>query len=74
MINIKPIFEWARLNGDATISDRIFIKLLPEFIKHNFKSTPELIESSESIEVSQELYELIKTTAQELVGSSYEER
>ena len=74
MKNIKPIFEWAKLNGDATINDRIVVKLLPQLVKHNFKITPELVESSEMVEVSSELYELIKNTAQELVGSSYEER
>ncbi len=73
MKNIKPIFEWAKLNGDASVIDRIVIKLLPAFIQHDFKITSQLIESSENIEVSDELYELILSTAQELVGSSFKE-
>jgi len=73
MKNIKPIFEWAKLNGDASVIDRIVIKLLPAFIQQDFKITSQLIESSENIEVSDELYELILSTAQELVGSSFKE-
>ncbi len=73
MKNIKPIFQWAKQNADATIIDRIVIKLLPQLIKHNCKITPQSIESSEHIEVSQEIYELIVKTAQELVGSSFKE-
>ncbi len=74
MKNIKPIFEWAKSNGDAAIIDRIMIKLLPEFIKYNFKITVQEISSSETIEVSDELYDLVENTAQELVGSSYEDK
>ncbi len=74
MKNIKPIFEWAIQNGDASITDRIVIKLLPQFIKHNFKITSQQITTDKTIEVSDELYELIKSTTQELIGSSYEER
>ncbi len=67
MKNIKPVFEWAKLNGDAVIVDRIIVKLLPEFVKHNFKITVQEINSSEIIEVSDELYELIENTAKELI-------
>jgi len=70
MKNIKPVFECAKQNGDATVIDRIVIKLLPQFIKHDFKITSQMIESSDNIEVSDELYNLIEDTAIELVGSS----
>jgi len=73
MKNIKPVLEWAKQNADATVIDRIVIKLLPQLIKHNYKITPQSIESNTNIEVSQEVYELMLKTAQELVGSSFKE-
>ncbi|MEA3521743.1 MAG: hypothetical protein U9R50_02080 [Campylobacterota bacterium] len=69
--NVQPIFEWAKLHAEAKISDRIIIKLIPEFLKHGVEITEETLENEEYIEVPEELYELIKTTAESLVGSSY---
>lgn len=34
--NIKPVLDWANANGEAKITDRIFMKLLPYFLKENF--------------------------------------
>jgi len=69
--DVKGIFKWAKANGDAKIIDRILVKVLPELLKNNIKITEESIQKSQTIEVSDELYNLIKTKSEELVGSSY---
>jgi hypothetical protein len=70
--NIKPIFDWAVANGEAKIVDRILIKLLPQFIKAGYKITENTIYESDTVEVSDELFNLVKDTAEEFVGSSYQ--
>ena len=69
--DLKPIFNWAKQNGDANIYDRILMKVMPELLKENLKFTSESIQNSELIEVPQELYDLILEKAQELVGEKY---
>jgi len=69
--DVKGIFKWAKANGDAKIIDRILVKVLPELLKNNIKITEDSIQKSQTIEVSDELYNLIKTKSEELVGSSY---
>ncbi|MEA3290407.1 MAG: hypothetical protein U9Q04_09545 [Campylobacterota bacterium] len=69
--DIKPIFKWAKQNGDANIYDRILMKVMPNLIKENLKLTSKMIENSETIEVSTEVYDLIVTKAEELVGVKY---
>lgn len=69
--DIKPILSWAIANGEAKIIDRISMKLLPQFIKHNYKITEQKILESDTLEVSIEVYDLVKNMAEELVGSSY---
>ena len=71
MKDIKKIFEWAKEHGDAKIDDRILVSLLPILLKNNMKLTSTEIEASDSINVSDELYEIIKIKSEELVGSSY---
>ncbi|MBN2824732.1 MAG: hypothetical protein JXQ76_05375 [Campylobacterales bacterium] len=71
MKDLKPLFNWAKQYGDANIYDRILMKVMPQLLEHNFKLTSQNIESSESIEVPQALYDLIVTKTQELVGKSY---
>jgi hypothetical protein len=64
----KHIFSCAIANGEAKIVDRILVRVLPELIKSNQKLTSESILASESIEVSDELYDYIRSVAQELTG------
>jgi len=71
--DIKPILNWAVENGEAKIVDRISMKLLPHFLKHNLKLTEDIINSSSVFKVPVELYDLVKSMAEELVSSSYVE-
>ena len=73
-MDIKPVLTWAVANGEAKIIDRISMKLLPEFIKNNYKITEQTINESKTLEVSAELYNLVKDVAEKLVGSSYKEK
>ncbi len=67
----KQVFEWAKQNGDVATVERILVKIMPELVKNGMKLTDSSIESSSSVEVSKEMYDLILQKAQELVGSSY---
>lgn len=71
--DVKPIFDWAKQNGDANIYDRILMKVMPSLLKDGIKLTSSVIEESKNIEVSLEIYELIKQKAQELVDKKIEE-
>lgn len=71
MRDLKPLFNWARDNGDANIYDRILMKVMPQFINENIHLTSQSIESSESINISEELYELVLQKTEELVGAKY---
>ncbi|HRF56011.1 MAG TPA: hypothetical protein PLV58_01310 [Campylobacterales bacterium] len=69
--DIKPIFEWAIKNGEAKIVDRILVKLLPQLLKAHSNITAADVKESAVINVSAELYELVKKSAEELIGSSF---
>ena len=71
MKDIKPVFEWARANGDANIYDRIFVKVMPQLLAEDCKLTSEMLENVESFQVSEELYEIIVQKTQELIGAKY---
>jgi len=70
MKDAKHIFSCAIANGEAKIIDRILVRVLPELIKSNQKLTSESILASERIDVSDELYDYIRSVAQELTGLS----
>ena len=70
--NVKPIFDWAKANGDANIYDRILMKVMPQLLKENIKITSNTINESVTIEVSSELYNLIKEKAQELINKNFD--
>ena len=36
--DVKPIFDWAKTNGDANIYDRILMKVMPQLLKENITS------------------------------------
>lgn len=74
MKDIKPILNWAMQYGESKIVDRILIKLLPEFLAVNQKITPEMIENSDELVVPENLYQLTKETAENLVSMSYPEK
>lgn len=70
--DVKPIFDWAKTNGDANIYDRILMKVMPQLLKENIKITSNTINESVTIEVSSELYNLIKDKAQELINKNFD--
>ncbi|MEA1916129.1 MAG: hypothetical protein U9N42_01220 [Campylobacterota bacterium] len=69
--DVKPLFEWAVLNGDSKIIDRILVKTLPQLVKSGCELTTSSIENSSKVDVPSELYETIKLVTEELVGSSF---
>jgi len=70
--NIIPIFVWAKANAEATVVDRILVKIVPEMLKAGETITKNSIDTSKSIEVRMPLYNLIKQTAEGIVGSSFQ--
>lgn len=70
--DVKPIFDWAKTNGDANIYDRILMKVMPQLLKENIKITSNTINESVTIEVSSELYNLITDKAQELINKNFD--
>lgn len=71
--DMKPIFNWAEQNGETKIIDRILVKTLPHFLKSNHTLSIAAIQTSKVLEVHTDLYNLVKSTAEELVGSSYQD-
>lgn len=71
MKDVKPVFIWAKEYGDANIYDRIIMKILPNLLDQKINLTSNLIDDSKVLEVSDELFELILQTAQELTGEKY---
>lgn len=71
MQDIKPLFLWAKANGDANIYDRILMKLMPQFLKIDLKLTSDDVEILEKIEIPNELYNLVLEKTEELVGAKY---
>ena len=71
--DIKPIFNWANTIGDANINNRILAKVIPFLVKEKITLTDSMLQIEESIEVPQNIYDLIKTNAQELLGAKYKE-
>lgn len=69
--DIKPIFQWANQYGDANINDRILVKIIPQLLKNKINLTDEIINTSDTIEVNIDIYDLIQLKAQELVGDTY---
>ena len=69
--DIKPLFKWANKIGDANINNRILAKVMPHLIMAKITLTDAMIQSEKSIEVPQELYDLIKKSTESLLGSEY---
>lgn len=71
MKDIKPLMLWAKANGEAKIVDRILVKLLPDLVKANQQVTADMLDHQSVIEIPIELYERMRSIAEDLVGQSY---
>jgi hypothetical protein len=69
--DIKPLFLWAKEKGDANIYDRIIMKVLPQLLQENIQLTSDLVEESNEVLVSDELYSLLQIKTEELIGQKY---
>jgi len=71
--NVIPVFRWASACADATVIDRILLKIVPQILNSSKNITREIVESNQVMEVDTTLYNLIKKTAENIVGSSFKE-
>ena len=71
--DVKAIFKWANQIGDANITHRILGKAMPFLIKEGLFLKDDMINSSESLEVSEEIFKIIKDSAESLLGTAFEE-
>ena len=71
--DIKPVFEWAIAHGDPNIIDRILLKTIHQLIKYNTNITKQTIQQNNRLMVPKELYQIVKTTSEKLIGSRYQE-
>lgn len=69
MKNALDIFEWAQQSGDANITDRILVKILPELLRQKKLISSQMIQNKEEIIVDEVLYDMIKEAAQKLIDS-----
>jgi len=72
--DVIPLFNWARQNGEAKVIDRILVKLMPEFIRHNCQITAEDISQKERLDVPSSLYINIKKSAEDIIGTAFTEK
>lgn len=70
-MNVKPVIDWAKANGEARVVERLLVKLLPDLMKHDMKITAQSLADIESFDVPETLYKKIQTVAEELVGKEY---
>jgi len=72
MQDVKPVFTWAKANGETKIVDRILIRLLPEMVKLDHKITAEMVDESASVPVPESLHAQILAAAEEMVGKPFD--
>jgi len=70
--DLKPMFLWAKANGDANIFDRILVKVIPALLQENIHLSAQFIEEAETVFVSNELYEVVVAKTEELLNMQYE--
>ena len=70
---IKPIFDWANTIGDANINNRILAKVMPALMQANITLTDSMIKENAGLEVPQNIYDIIKINAENLLGALFEE-
>jgi hypothetical protein len=69
MLNVKPVFDWARDNGEVKAVDRILIKVMLLLIKNRITLTVATIEKMDSrIALPEEVVSAIIRAAEEVVG------
>ena len=69
MLDIKPIFDWARDNGEVKAVDRILVKVMLLLIKNRITLTATTIERMEArMSLPEELISAIVRAAAEVVG------
>jgi hypothetical protein len=69
MFDIKPIFDWARENGEVKAVDRILVKVMLLLIKNKITLTAAAIERMETrMSLPEELISAIVRAAEEVVG------
>jgi hypothetical protein len=69
MFDIKPIFDWARENGEVKAVDRILVKVMLLLIKNRITLTAATIERMEArMSLPEELISAIVRAAAEVVG------
>lgn len=68
MKDAKYIFNCASERSETMIVDRILVRVLPALIKYDQRLTADSIKASTQVMVPDDLYEFIKSVAEELVG------
>jgi hypothetical protein len=69
MLDIKPIFDWARDNGEVKAVDRILVKVMLLLIKNRITLTAATIQRMEArMSLPEELISAIVRAAAEVVG------
>ncbi len=71
--DIIPLFKWAEANGEAIIIDRVLMKNMPEILKYKVEITRSSIMDKKSLKLDSKLFDILKKTIEELVGSSYKD-
>lgn len=70
---IKPIFDWANRIGDANINNRIIAKAMPALIQAKIILTDNMIKEAKGTQVPENIYNIIKSSAEDLLGTPYQE-
>ena len=70
---ISSLFAWANKIGDANINNRILAKVMPLLMREQVVLTHAMIEKGEFPQLSEEIYNAIKESAENLLNASYEE-
>jgi electron transfer flavoprotein alpha/beta subunit len=71
--DVKVVFRWANSIGDANITHRILGKAMPLLVKEGVLLTDEMINGSDTLDVSNEVYEIIKRSAENLLATTFNE-
>ncbi len=71
MINVKPLLEWVRQNGEAKAVERLLMKSLPELLKFGIKIKLNELENMSEIAIPEELFYKLSKIAEDIVGKKY---
>ena len=70
-MDIKPLFRWAKDEGETKIVDRVLLKLMPLILQTRLVLTQKQIEMQPSVLVPYELYVEFKKQVEQIVGKPY---